>query len=736
MKKSILIYGVIALLCSCAQDIDPFNPQEEFDNNIITISVAATTDDSDALSKAALSDSRDILWSEGDQIALVNRSGVSYGEPLTLESGAGTVNGTFTGEATACEDGWYGVYPYSSEPVLIENDTLKLNWFGNNQKAVADGIDSKHLMMLGQAVSNDGHYSVGFRNLFAYFKFKVDFSCEEITISANAESALAGATLKVNFDRDGIPYITGCELNSVLSYDQDVHLKSGSDIQPGTYYLAVIPQTLTEGFEIKFKATSGITYNKSSNKTVELKRNTILNLGEFDTDSFSVDGEFEGYGTETSPYKITSKSQLALLSDLIFDETDGHYASAHYIQTCDIDCDGAKLYPIGYKSTFSTCKFFTGSYDGNGFKISNFVPGFMKSSGGLFGGVKNATLKNITIEPNSYTRTLSGQQIVYQGMLVGYSISDADKTVTIENCKVTGTGKVEYKISGDFVTLGGIVGENIANLTVKNCSNSVDFIVKAEPVNTYNHVSVGGILGRSFPNIAGIDNTDTVIDRCRNTGDVWANGNNRVFAGGIVARIYEDISIGDAALSLSNCVNNGNITAATNDHTEESAAGGIVGSNRANGYTDHNPHLYNCLNTGDICSVGDIGYGGGIMGFVYDGDTEFYLCVSTGTVNSTKVDIDPEILAKYDPHLGSITGDNYEAALNPGYYYWCYWTKDSTMPIVYDEPEYSHARKCSYWPNIMAADINSKIGKEALPDKENYVLWRGSAAGNNLDIDF
>lgn len=735
MRKSIIISGAIALLCSCSLVVEPVNPQE---NNVITISVDATIDGRDAATEATLSDTRDILWSEGDEIALVNRSGESYGEPLELKSGAGTVYGTFTGDAYDCEDGWYGIYPYSCYSKIGGNGTLTLSWYGNNQNAVAGEIDPENLIMLGQVVCDDDLYSARFRNLFAYFKFTVDFSCEEITITANAESALACGTLEVTFDEDGIPVISDYELNSHLDYDQDVHLRRslGGTIEPGTYYLAVIPQTLTDGFEMQFKAESGITYYKSTGKAVELKRNTILNLGEFDTSSFSTDGEFEGSGTETNPYKITSKAQLALLAKLVSKETDGHYASAHYIQTCDIDCAGAKLSPIGFKASSVPSKFFSGSYDGKGFKISNFTPGFMKSSGGVFGAVNNASIKNLTIEPKSYTKTLSGMQTVYQGMLVGYAMSDADKKVVIDHCNVIGDANVLYNISGDLVTLGGIVALNVGNITITNCSNSVNYTVDADIATTFEAVAVGGILGRSFPTLGSLDDTDTVIDRCRNTGNVWSNGNCEVFAGGIVTRLYEDGSAsGDVALSLSNCVNKGNITAATNDNTKDAAAGGIVGSNRSNGYSGHDPHLYNCLNTGDICCVGDIGYGGGIMGFVYDGDTKFYLCVSTGNVTNTTGNLAPEVLEKYDSHLGAIAGDNYSSLRNPGYYYWCYWTKEG-LPIVFNEPSYDHASNCSCWSNIMAADINNKIGSEDLPDKANYALWKGCAAENTLDIDF
>lgn len=739
MKKAIIIFCAAALACACTKTIEPADPQGNRDGGTIHISMDATTDGDGAMSKVIMDADRYLLWAEGDEISLINKTGESYGEPLVLDSGAGTVEGRFTGEAYGSESGWYGVYPYDADNAMTSDGAIKVGWYGNNQQAVKGGIAPGHLLMAGESVLNAGSLSIGFRNLLAYFKFTTDFACSEITIESNGEKPLACQTLDVVFGEDGAPAITGWTYNH--AGDGAVHLlNSSDDIEPGTYYLAVIPQTLSDGFSIVFKPSDeDKAYYRKASKPAELKRNTILNLGAFSKSSLSTDGEFSGAGTEGDPYLISSVAQLMMLSDLVFYEDDGHYASAYYKQTCSIDCDGKSLDPIGYHSTSISDKPFKGTYDGQNFTISNFIPSTTKATAGLFGGVKNATLKNIVLEPCSFKKTTTGIQNLYFGILAGFAMSEGDGKVLIDNCHVkspdSGHSKATISIKADFVTFGAMVGGTNGNLTVTGCTNSMDLHTEtAELVGSFEQISIGGMVGRSYSNLD--TKSQLIFNRCRNTGEIWCNGNAQTYAGGIIGRVFEDASAGDAVLWITNCVNNGKVTAATNANDEDAAAGGIVGSNRSDGYDPDRPHLYNCLNTGDVTCVGDDGYGGGIIGFIYSGDTKMCLCVNTGQVLDRVKGMSEEVLKEYDPHLGAIGGDNGTIFTNPGTYCYCYWTNSSTMPIVFGESSYSKATNCSYCSTLLAADINSHFKDVALDSSFSLDLWNGRSDLGNLDILF
>lgn len=83
--------------------------------------------------------------------------------------------------------------------------------------------------------------------------------------------------------------------------------------------------------------------------------------------------QFEGAGTEESPYLISSAQQLAGLSYLVLTQ-NARYSDKHYLQTADINLAGKNFYPIGsylILSNTDNMLSFSGHYDGGGFNIYN-----------------------------------------------------------------------------------------------------------------------------------------------------------------------------------------------------------------------------------------------------------------------------------------------------------------------------------------------------------------------------
>lgn len=83
--------------------------------------------------------------------------------------------------------------------------------------------------------------------------------------------------------------------------------------------------------------------------------------------------QFEGEGTEESPYLISSAQQLAGLSYLVLTQ-NARYSDKYYLQTADINLAGKNFYPIGsylILSNTDNMLSFSGHYDGGGFNIYN-----------------------------------------------------------------------------------------------------------------------------------------------------------------------------------------------------------------------------------------------------------------------------------------------------------------------------------------------------------------------------
>jgi len=201
----------------------------------------------------------------------------------------------------------------------------------------------------------------------------------------------------------------------------------------------------------------------------------------------------DGDGTEDEPYEITNIDELQAISQDL---------EAHYVLENDIDASetetwnaGAGFEPIGDSSV----GFFTGTFDGQGYTISDLTIDHNERRTGLFGGnegtIRDLTLDNANVrgtdtlvgivvgENNGEIKRVHSSGSVEAegwrvGGLVGWMTSEATMEQSSSNATVTGV---------DFV--GGLVGElNVDSEIVKSYA-------KGEVTGTDEHV--GGLLGWS-----------------------------------------------------------------------------------------------------------------------------------------------------------------------------------------------------------------------------------------------
>lgn len=234
---------------------------------------------------------------------------------------------------------------------------------------------------------------------------------------------------------------------------------------------------------------------------------------------------------------------------------------------------------------------------------------------------------------------------------IGYK--NKSKGITIKNCNNTG------EINGAYYA-GGIIG-NASNdnseysLDVINCQNSGNVICDD---------ILGGIIGK-----VSSYGTKISVDTCVNTADL-----SKGKCAGIIGQIGGGPTITKGILSVTNCKNKGNISSSdqycagiiryillSNDvdmqltvdkcinegkiYTQNNA-GGIIAFCEAgelvNSVSDNtNVKLTNCKNTGEIVTVSNTGFIGGIAGNIglKNIKTNISNCKNSGnlTVNSSKL---------------------------------------------------------------------------------------------------
>ncbi len=184
-----------------------------------------------------------------------------------------------------------------------------------------------------------------------------------------------------------------------------------------------------------------------------------------------------GSGTQANPYQIASLDHLYWIS-----QTDSVWGE-YFIQTADIDAfatvgwnGGEGFSPIGNTSTY-----FSGSYNGDGFTLSDLTierPG--SAHIGLFGLVDSARLDGISLADASITGKY------YVGGLVGFLQNGGSVTNSNISGKVTGTGD----------GIGGMVGTMQSSLDTVSFSRNYSSVAVSSPGD-----SVGGLIGEVVINV-------------------------------------------------------------------------------------------------------------------------------------------------------------------------------------------------------------------------------------------
>ena len=364
------------------------------------------------------------------------------------------------------------------------------------------------------------------------------------------------------------------------------------------------------------------------------------------------------------------------------------------------DFTNAKTFiPIG-----NATNSFQGTFDGNDKTITGLYINQTTTYAGLFGYVKNAEIKDLTMQNCKVVSTS-----YYVGNFVGYANND----LTISNCSAKETGVsgssnvggiVGYcnyngtatitncyntgSVGGDGSSqVGGIVGYVDRTATITNCYNTgsvsgtedvggivgyVDYTNVATITNCYNTGSVsgtedvGGIVGYVNGRVITITNcyntgsvsgsmhvggivgkvTETTITNCYNTGSVSGS----MYVGGIIGCCeYSNI------VAITNCYNTGSVGGSSS-----SRVGGIVGDIDDNGQST----ITNCYNTGSVSGSSNVG---GIFGGVGSNSTATITnCYNTGSVSST------------GSSVGGIVGRVYGTATITN----CYYLKTSSVKAI------------------------------------------------------
>ena len=382
---------------------------------------------------------------------------------------------------------------------------------------------------------------------------------------------------------------------------------------------------------------------------------------------------FQGNGTQSKPYLISTAEELALLAQKV--RSGNSYAGSYFRLTADLRLNDITTFeswdetaparrwiPIGGYSTIAIdskeafqdaltqwgelylrteegyqpaksfqnsviyyrITTFNGTFNGDGHTIYGLYSHGEPELAGLFGACKDATIQNLSL---SHTYVHGDQKA---GGLVGALI--AQSNLTIDQCHVDGV------IFGDKA-IGGLVGSATSAEGGKLLLNASSFNGTVS-----GNDSVGGILGISQKDLGEVQ-----ISACENQGTVTADKtgggilgnlmgeNNLLYAcynrgsvlctqqgGGIIGQIAPESGIA----TVSDCQNSGTLLGNT-------SVGGIVGE--ALVQNSCSVEILSCRNVGEI--HGKVSVGGLLGGTtVEDADSSLQVsgCKNSALIQGTK----------------------------------------------------------------------------------------------------
>ncbi len=293
---------------------------------------------------------------------------------------------------------------------------------------------------------------------------------------------------------------------------------------------------------------------------------------------------YEGDGTETNPYIIKTEEQLQKIRN----ELGAHCKLANNISLMnEFDVMGNATNP------------FTGTLDGNNYKISNLNIESSNQYVGMFGYINGGTVKNLIIENETVKSTYASSSAVgYVGGLIGYI-----KVGTIENVKIIGTSNVENTAGSNTAYVGGLVGY-ATQTNIDYANTNVEVIGNGKTGIIY----VGGLVGYTY----GTSSTTCVkITNAYTTGNTTINSTTgTVYAGGLVGCARYTM--------ITNVYTTGNVNAETSGILN---IGGLVGyiygtgTNATNGSTTVVTNAYAIGNiVGKTTKTVNVG---GLIGYIY-----------------------------------------------------------------------------------------------------------------------
>lgn len=250
MRKNLYFLMVVAAMASVScikENINAVQPQ--IPSDAVTINAVA---ENDATLKSSLSDGK-VLWHNGDAVSVWNGSAAC--EFVTADPD-GTESAMFVASSSDYQqaDNYLALYPHSADALFADG---KVN---AAVPAVQEAFAGGFAKGVNVAVASGSGEGLLFRNVCGYVKFTVPAGMTDLTkveFAANSPQEYLAGNVNVTIADEPSAEVTS-EGSASVSLE-------GAFEAGASYYIAVLPQTLSKGFTITMtrgEETSTMTTDK------------------------------------------------------------------------------------------------------------------------------------------------------------------------------------------------------------------------------------------------------------------------------------------------------------------------------------------------------------------------------------------------------------------------------------------------------------------------------------------
>lgn len=270
MKTSkALLLAVAALLSfSCAKEnLKETESPASSDKGLVEMTFNAFADEETktAIGSKGEDGKYPVNWVSADKIAVLDAEYNTYKFDFT--SGEGT-KATFSGKVPSEVKDFYAIYPYM-EGVLCDESYFTYVSLPNDQTEFASNISCG--VMVAHA---DADKNLKFKNVTAFIKITIPAGITQVSFEGANKEIITGQ-LSFQFDGTTVSEVSAEGPNATYAFFGDTE----TELKAGTYYLAVAPVALPDGFIVTYADINGVEKTEKGTKDPNLKPGEILDLG-------------------------------------------------------------------------------------------------------------------------------------------------------------------------------------------------------------------------------------------------------------------------------------------------------------------------------------------------------------------------------------------------------------------------------------------------------------------------